>query len=68
MNDASRGDPINRLVALNRVYLTEKKEHCVDFKYKKMIKELQQTGWQSSVAGGGNNRTNLISIRYLKYF
>lgn len=53
MNDETRGSPIHRLVALNSVYLTEKKEHCVDFKYKKMIKELQQTGWQSSVAGGG---------------
>lgn len=46
--------PIMRLAKINAMYMKGYFESCIDYKYKKMIRELRQTSLTSSVADGGN--------------
>lgn len=63
MKDSSTGAPIKRLAKLNSMYMAGYGETCIDFKYKKMIRELRQTELTSSVADGGNLHNFDFSMR-----
>lgn len=53
MTNTTIGPQIDRLAAVNELLLKESKEECLDYKYDRMIQEMQNTSWDSSVANGG---------------
>jgi hypothetical protein len=55
MMDDTRGPPIQRYADVNRLMLKTFSQTCLDFKYTKLIKEMKNTDWDSSVGEGGNN-------------
>ncbi|EEB18067.1 conserved hypothetical protein [Pediculus humanus corporis] len=58
MLNQSLGKEINRLAVVNEVVLNKTtKEKCLDYKYDKMIKQMQLTDWKSEVAEGGRQWT-----------
>ena len=58
MLNQSLGKEINRLAVVNEVVLNKTtKEKCLDYKYDKMIKQMQLTDWESEVAEGGRQWT-----------
>ncbi|KAJ9590369.1 hypothetical protein L9F63_016606, partial [Diploptera punctata] len=45
MSNQSIGTPVHRFAAVNNILLQASDEKCLDYKYDKMIKELQNTDW-----------------------
>lgn len=62
MEDTSLGSPLTRLAKLNTLYMAGYGESCIDYKYKKMIRELRQVGLTSSVADGGKDEQIYIYL------
>lgn len=53
MMNKSIGAPVSRLAAVNDMVMKQNKQECLDFKYDKTIKQMQNTSWDSDVANGG---------------
>jgi len=53
MTDTSKGSPLARYALVNALTLETYSQKCLDFKYNKMISQLQDVSWNSSVAEGG---------------
>ncbi|XP_055680244.1 thymus-specific serine protease-like [Lutzomyia longipalpis] len=56
MNDEAKGAPLNRLAALNKIFLEDDGQSCLDYKYDKMIKELKETSWEAQTARDGTRQ------------
>lgn len=52
MTDDSRGPAIQRYADVNSLMLKTFSKTCLDFTYVKLLKEMRQTGWNSTVAKG----------------
>ncbi|KAI8115628.1 putative serine protease F56F10.1 [Lucilia cuprina] len=52
MLNTTMGPPVTRLAAVNDMLLKQSKEKCLDYKYDKMIKDMQNVAWESEVAKG----------------
>lgn len=52
MTNTSIGPQIDRLAAVNDLLLKQEGEKCLDYKYDKMIREMQNTSWTSDMASG----------------
>lgn len=52
MLNTTIGAPVARLAAVNSMLLEQSEEMCLDYKYDKMIKEIQDVGWTSDAAKG----------------
>lgn len=59
------GPQIDRLAAVNELLLNQSKEKCLDYKYDKMVKEMQNTSWDSDVAEGGKELD--LFFRFQRY-
>ncbi|XP_073843072.1 putative serine protease F56F10.1 [Musca autumnalis] len=57
MLNTTIGPPVTRLATVNSMILQESDEKCLDYKYDKMIKEMQNTSWSSEVANGARQWT-----------
>ena len=53
MTDASRGLPIQRYADVNALILKTQSKTCLDFYYVKLLQEMNQTGWNTTVAKRG---------------
>ncbi len=53
MTDNSRGSAIDRYSAVNELILNTYGQKCVDFSYRKFVKQMQQTSWDTSAGEGG---------------
>ena len=53
MTDASRGLPIQRYADVNTLILKTQSKTCLDFYYVKLLQEMNQTGWNTTVAKRG---------------
>ncbi|GAB0089661.1 putative serine protease F56F10.1 [Sergentomyia squamirostris] len=47
MNNQAKGPALNRLAELNKLILDDEGTSCLDYKYDRMIKELQATTWDA---------------------
>lgn len=47
MTDEEHGSPLDRLARLNRIFLEEDGDTCLDYKYEKMIQYLEGETWDS---------------------
>ncbi|XP_059614085.1 putative serine protease F56F10.1 [Phlebotomus argentipes] len=56
MNDQSKGPPVNRLAMLNKIILEDESSPCLDFKYDKMISDLQATSWLAAEVVNGTRQ------------
>lgn len=56
MVNTTIGPQIDRLAAVNELLLNDSKQTCLDYKYDKMVKLMQNTSWDSDEANGGKNR------------
>lgn len=62
------GAQIDRLAEVNKMLLDQANQTCLDYKYDKMIKTMQNTSWESDQANGGKKifvefyRINLINV------
>lgn len=54
MMDREKGVPVHRLAMVNDMLLAASNQTCLDYTYKKMIQDMSNTTWDSSVAEGGN--------------
>lgn len=54
------GPQIDRLAAVNELLLNQSKEKCLDYKYDKMVQQMQNTSWDSDVAEGGTGEHDLL--------
>lgn len=57
MLNTTIGPPFTRLAAVNDMLLKQSDEKCLDYKYDKMIKELQNVSWTSDSAKGARQWT-----------
>lgn len=48
------GAQVDRLAEVNKILLKQSNQTCLDYKYDKMIKTMQNTSWESDQAEGGN--------------
>ena len=55
MMNTEIGAQIDRLAAVNKMLLKQANQTCLDYKYDKMIKTMQNTSWESDQADGGKN-------------
>lgn len=55
MVNTNIGAQIDRLAAVNKLILDQANQTCLDYKYDKMIKLMQNTSWESDEADGGKN-------------
>lgn len=62
MTNTSIGPQIDRLAAVNNLLLAQSEEKCLDYKYDKMVKEMQNTSWDSDMASGGKSPIIPISF------
>lgn len=46
------GPQVQRLAEVNKLLLNEGNQTCLDYNYNKMVKEMQNTSWESDVASG----------------
>ena len=53
MVNTSIGAQIDRLAEVNAMLLKQDKQTCLDYKYEKMVKLMQNTSWDSDEANGG---------------
>lgn len=53
MENTNVGAQIDRLAAVNELLLSESNQTCLDYKYDKMIKLMQNTSWDADEAVGG---------------
>ena len=53
MNDASIGEPLRRYADVNYAVMKAYSTKCLDFKYDRMIQELQEVDWDTAAAEGG---------------
>lgn len=53
MVNTTIGAQIDRLAAVNQLILDTSNQHCLDYKYDKMIKLMQNTSWNTDEAEGG---------------
>lgn len=53
MVNQSIGPQIDRLAAVNKLILDDSHQTCLDYKYDKMVKGMQNTSWDSETAAGG---------------
>ena len=53
MTNSSYGSELDRYAAVNSLILDIYSQKCLDFKYNKMISDLQQTGWNSTASEQG---------------
>ena len=60
MTDASRGLPIQRYADVNALILKTQSKTCLDFYYVKLLQEMNQTGWNTSVAKRGGQYTGCM--------
>lgn len=61
MVNTTIGAQIDRLAEVNAMLLKQSNQTCLDYKYDKMIKLMQNTSWDSDEANGGKQ------IKILKY-
>lgn len=65
MVNTSIGAQIDRLAAVNALLLQQSNETCLDYKYDKMIKLMQNTSWDSDEANGGRRKEiNLLDEKF----
>lgn len=62
MINTTIGAQIDRLAAVNKLLLDQSKENCLDYKYDKMIKSMQNTSWESDVANGSMKRSSFFIL------
>ena len=56
MCDASKGTPLQRLAALNLLFLKKAKQNTTDASYKDLVNGMKMSGWNdSSVTSGGGH-------------
>lgn len=53
MMNQTIGPQVDRLAAVNKLLLENGNQTCLDYKYDKMIKSMQNTSWESEEAEGG---------------
>ncbi|XP_069679162.1 putative serine protease F56F10.1 [Periplaneta americana] len=56
MTNESLGTPVHRYAAVNNELLLANDQKCLDYKYDKMIAELEQTDWRCESAEGGGRQ------------
>lgn len=57
MTNTSQKEEISRLATFNKLMLNATNQTCLDFKYDKMIAEMQNTSWGASASEGGRQWT-----------
>ena len=53
MTDFTRGSPVQRYADVNTLIMSTYSQKCLDFTYKKLIADMQNTDWASSAGEGG---------------
>lgn len=61
MVNTSIGAQIDRLAEVNAMLLKQSNQTCLDYKYDKMVKLMQNTSWDSEEANGGKSLRVLAS-------
>ncbi|CAG2119239.1 unnamed protein product [Medioppia subpectinata] len=65
MTNTSMGaKALDRYMKVNDIILEAYNQKCVDFKYEKFVKQLQNTDWKSSAAAGGRQWTYQTCVEF----
>lgn len=57
MVNTTIGTQVERLAEVNNLLLNQSKEKCLDYRYDKMLNEMQNISWSANVAEGSRQWT-----------
>lgn len=64
MMNREKGVPVHRLALVNDMLLNATNQTCLDYTYKKMIYDMRNTTWESSMAEGGRQWTYQTCVEF----
>lgn len=64
MLNQQKGTPVHRLGLVNDMLLAASNQTCLDYTYNKMIQQLTNTSWESSMAEGGRQWTYQTCVEF----